>query len=310
MKIIKHLLKNWKLLIGYFTGKTFKEWKSIYNKNPRRFNHDEPWLTLVATYALFGEQCKMNQPNRIKAFNLLLKSSNLDNVPKIKSIEEIQVEKQLPEVEKYNEVMRDHVFHYFPDIITRIIEKKRKGKTSFEGNTHVDLFIRGTDSDGKKICFFIEAKFNSDISHDIKYNPVRDQIIRNIDSAIEVQQKSKDVNKNKGIIDDIFFLLLTPKIFRTESYGGNRKTSLDIFKPQRSRLYCYKMDEYKNPLNLKSALPHRNEISSEHWQRLARNIGWITFEDINRVAFDNDTMAPPEKEIILEFMNERNMIEK
>jgi len=47
MKIIKHLLKNWKLLIGYFTGKTFKEWKSKYNKNPRRFNHDEPWLTLV-----------------------------------------------------------------------------------------------------------------------------------------------------------------------------------------------------------------------------------------------------------------------
>ena len=151
----------------------------------------------------------------------------------------------------------------------------------------------------------IEAKFNSDISKDITYNPVRDQIIRNIDAAIDyVYDKDFHVP-----IHSFCFLLLTPKIYRTKKFGGNRITDIEIFRPQRSRLYCYKMDDYREPENIKSALPHRLEGKEPNWNQIADQIGWITFEDMYRIARDFGTIDLMEKDMIQAFMEERKMIE-
>jgi hypothetical protein len=103
--------------------------------------------------------------------------------------------------------------------------------------------------------------------------------------------------------------MLTPKIFRTEKYGGNRKTDIQIFQPQRSRLYCYKMDEFKEPGILRLALPHRVGHSEADWSRIADQIGWITFEDMYQIALDFGTIDPIEKDMIQVFMEERKMIE-
>ncbi|MCX6250327.1 MAG: hypothetical protein NTX61_06205 [Bacteroidetes bacterium] len=309
MKITELLLNKWDLLTGYFTGKTFDDWKRKYDKKPNEFHHDEPWVTLVATYAIFGTQRAMKQGNRIDAFNSLLKSSKLSNTPVMKSIAEIKIEKHLPEIRSFRELMKSCAFHYFPDVKKTIENKQSKKNASFEGNSHIDLFIRGTSLEGKNICFYIEAKFNSDISHGIRYNPVRNQIIRIIDSAIEFQQKSAEELDKERVIDDFYFLLLTPKIYRTQLYGGNRKTSIEIFQPQKSRLYCYKMDEYKNFRNIMMALPHRVEITESKWKHISGNIGWLTFEDMIKTAQNYNTMDPRAKTMIEEFMNERNFIE-
>lgn len=306
MKITEHFLTKWDLLSGYFTKNTFKDWQKKYDKKTNEFDHDEPWLTLVATYSIFGKQDILDKNHhRIDAFNSLLQSCGLKNCPILESIEEIQFEKQLPEILSFRAMMASSAFHFFPDINKKIVRKKAKFKASFEGPTHVDIYIQGK-SGGKTIAFFIEAKFNSDISHDIRYNPARDQIARNIDAAIEYQNdKVKDKN-----IDDFYFLLLTPKIFRTDKFGGNRKTSIEMFQPNKSRLYCYKMDEYKDFRNLRLALPHRVEISEQKWKHISGNIGWLTFEDMIKTAQHYGTIDVGAKIMLENFMNERNMIEK
>jgi len=187
--------------------------------------------------------------------------------------------------------------------IKTIEDKRKKENASFEGPTHVDLFIIGR-SGSINICFVIEAKFNSDISKDITYNPVRDQIIRNIDAAIDIT-----LNQNLPILIHSFcFLLLTPKIFRTAEYGGNKKTDIEIFQPQRGRFYCYKMDEYRKSDNIRLALPHRHGGQEPDWEQISKRIGWITFEDIYQTALTYRTIDPVEYEMIREFMQERNMM--
>jgi len=304
MTISSYLLDNWQLLSGYFAETKMDKWENDYRKKAEDIGHDEPWLTLIATRALMGGKDDLSEQKRVDAFNALLRESGMENPPALDMILDIQLEKQLPEILSYREILRCKAFHYFPESIRTIEEKRNREKASFEGPTHVDLFIIGRTGE-RNICFVIEAKFNSDISKDISYNPVRDQIIRNIDAAIDYQY-DKDL---KIKIDDFYFLLLTPKVFRTERFGGNRKTPIEIFQPQRSRLYCYKMDDYKAPEHLKMALPHRWEFDKAFWSHIANHIGWITFEDMYRFAIEHDTILLAEKTMIREFLEERNMIE-
>jgi len=132
----------------------------------------------------------------------------------------------------------------------------------------------------------------SDISYNIRYNPVRDQIIRNIDNGIEMVDEFKD----------FYFFLLTPKVFRTDQYGGSKQTGLTNFIPDKSRLYCYKMNEYKDPKNLRRTLPHRKHLSSSNWNTISNNLGWITFEDIYRSFLQYNTIVDTnEKNLIKDF---------
>jgi hypothetical protein len=304
MTISDYILSNWNLLFGYFTEDKMAEWKKDYEIKARGIGHDEPWLTLVAVRALFGGKADLKDKKRVDAFNTLLKSSGMVDPPVLDEIIDIQLEKQLPEILSYREKLKNAAFHYFPHSVKTIEEKRRNQNASFEGPTHVDLFIVAK-SGVKNICFVIEAKFNSDISKDISYNPVRDQIIRNIDAAIDyTYDRDLDIP-----IHSFCFLLLTPKIFRTAKFGGNRKTDIEIFLPQRGRFYCYKMDEYRNPVNIHMALPHRHGGQEPDWEQISKRIGWITFEDVYQSALTFGTIEPTENEMIREFMEERNMVE-
>lgn len=304
MTISDYLLCNWNLLLGYFTEYKMEEWKKDYEIKARSMGHDEPWLTLVAVRALFGGKADLKDMKRVDAFNSLLKSSGMVDPPVLDEIIDIQLEKQLPEILSYREKLKNTAFHYFPQSIITIEEKRKKENASFEGPTHVDLFIIGRSGE-KNICFVIEAKFNSDISKDISYNPVRDQIIRNIDAAIDFSQ-DRDLEIP---IHSFCFLLLTPKLFRTENFGGNRKTTIEIFRPQHGRFYCYKMDEYRDPAAIRQALPHRHGEEEPAWEQISKRIGWMTFEDMYQTAISYGTIESTEKDMIREFMEERNMVE-
>jgi hypothetical protein len=66
-------------------------------------------------------------------------------------------------------------------------------------------------------------------------------------------------------------------------YGSVRFGILPrIFKEnRRSRLYGWLMDEYMtDPKALQRDLPHRTETD---WTKVSKNIGWITFEDCERI---------------------------
>jgi hypothetical protein len=236
----------------------------------------------------------------------LLAHCGLANPPKLDEIFDIQLEMQLPEIKSYRKFLKNHAYHYFPDVLKNLESKKVDEKASMEGPTHVDLFIHGRSGE-KNICFVIEAKYNSDISKDIKYCPVRDQVIRNIDAALDY--KEHELTKDQKIpIDEFYFLLLTPGVFRTDRYLGNNSTLLDSFRPQLGRFYCYKMNDYKDPTNLKMGLPHRTELSDSDWARIAGNIGWITFEEMFQTALHNGTMYDEEQPLIEDFFQSRNLV--
>jgi hypothetical protein len=221
------------------------------------------------------------------------------------------MEVYLPENLKYRKyvqktIFKDGPYHLYRDRKQKLKEKLEREKASFEGNTNLDGLISGK-SDGRDIHVFIEAKFLSDISKDIKYVSVRNQIARNIDCAMWLMTKREE--KDLDGLKDFWFLLLTPGIFRTEKYGGPRLSPIASFGPERSRLFCYKMDDYLYPAFLRKDLPHWNDIlKGEHWDLISSRIGWLTYEDIVSTVKSKGSLTGESLEDFKEFFRERSLM--
>ena len=289
------------------------KWKKNYDEEIENINHDEPWLTLMSLYSIFTNVENSNISNKqLSAFTEILVKGGIRNL-NLAKIEEIKVERKLPEIHSYRKYLKKLVandnYHLYPDRRNILEKKSMQEDASFEGNTNLDVSIKGKFNN-EAIIIFIEAKFLSDISYQITYNPVRDQIIRNIDAGIDY------IDEHKLEFKNFYFLLLTPKVFRNPLFGEKKESSLNIFRPELSRLYSYKMEEYKKPENLKCALPHRLEyklknkqrhINESEWNHIANNIGWITFEDIIASALKKEILNKEEESDIEKFFIDRNL---
>lgn len=304
MLIEQVLIDNFdKKIIKYFPS---PQWESNFRKSMVNIDHDEPWLTLIACYAMFGNQ-SLIRSNQYQAINEILNKSNIKKAFKFDSISKIGVEEKLPEILVYRQYLKDLFkkdnFHLYPDIRESIDSKIVSKNASLEGNTNVDLIIEG-ESEGRKTVLFIESKYLSDISYQTKYNPARDQIIRNIDCGIDYV-----LNKENGVdFSDFFFMLLTPKVFRPKEFGGGKVSKINQFGADTSRLYSYKMIEYTDPAYLKLHLPHR-QLDDTIWQIIANNIGWITFEDFWSASLNNSTINDvKEQKLIEDFFVARNLV--
>lgn len=97
-----------------------------------------------------------------------------------------------------------------------------------EGRTEIDVAIKNDE-----VLIFVEAKYLSDISDRVTYDPWRDQIARCVDVGSYHAEKRA-----------FFFILLTPRW--PNVYAQN------------SRLYHYKLRDYQhNPDALRIKLSHR-----------------------------------------------------
>lgn len=282
------------------------KWKYEFNRKIKHINHDEPWLTLVACYSIFGDQQNITSA-RLAAINDLLNSGFQRKQFNFTEVHKVVLETKLPEIKKYREFLKNEILnnqlHFYPDRLEEMEKKANRGTASFEGNTNLDLMIEGI-SNGKKTSIFIEAKFLSDISYHTFYNPVRDQIARNIDCGIDYVKVNHEYAES---LSDFYFLLLTPKVFRTKLFGISNN-SLNKMGSDRSRLYCYKMNDYKNSSMLKAALPHRN-LQDDEWDLISKHLGWITFEDVYDMSKNYRTIDDPdEANEIKDFFKERNLI--
>lgn len=294
----------------YFNEDRPEPWIDRFNKKilKNEVDHDEPWLTLVSLYALFGDQSNLKSMDCIFAINALLTNCGLNPPPKITEIINVKIEKSFPEIMTFRAHLKQLAvgpeFHHYPDRMVHSSKDKKKPRVSYEGNTKIDVFINAK-SGSRDLYFLIEAKFLSDISYQIKYSPVRDQISRNIDTGLDYIKNEKKLCS----FDSLYFLMLTPRQFRTEPFGGNANPPLREFHPERSRLYCYKMNDFKKITLLKEALPHRNELIEDDWKQISNNLGWITYEDIYQQANNKNTMEKGEDAKIWDFFNERNLTE-
>jgi hypothetical protein len=138
--------------------------------------------------------------------------------------------------------------------------RRRNIEVNLEGATSADAVIVNVDSG---FALLIEAKVLSDVSTTISFDAFRNQIARNVDVMLEDGQEPKWLARRKA--DRSLFALLTPRCFQARPH---------------SRLYGFLYEEYKrDPLALARDLPHRDV----NWPALPRRLGWITFEDINKV---------------------------
>jgi len=286
--------------------------KKAYGGN---LDHQEPWVTLVALYGLFGDQKDLDNRQHLESINYLLsdifgKRHDRPAPPKFDRLVRSHMEVYLPENLKYREyvqktIFKDGPYHLYRDRKQKLEEKLEREKASFEGNTNLDGLISGK-SDDRDIHLFIEAKFLSDISKDITYVPVRNQIARNIDCAIDLMT---DGGKELDGLNDFWFLLLTPGIFRTEKYGGPVLSPIRAFVPERSRLFCYKMDDYLNPDLLRRDLPHwEGTLDRRDWERISKRIGWVTYEDIVSRVISGGSLTGESLEDFKEFFRERSLM--
>ena len=124
------------------------------------------------------------------------------------------------------------------------------------GTTEIDVAMGNAEA-----LVFIEAKYLSDISDSVTYDPWRDQIARCVDVG------SYHAGKRA-----FFFILLTPRW--PDDYAQN------------NRLYHYKLYEYQhNPDALRTRLPHR--VAGEYpidFELMSQRIGQAYWDDLIKLT--------------------------
>jgi hypothetical protein len=134
-----------------------------------------------------------------------------------------------------------------------------------EGRTVVDAVLLSEETG---FAALFEAKVLSDVSTQITYDAMRNQIARNVDVMLESHETSgiaKVLQKRRP--DRSCFVLLTPELFR---------------KNPEARLYGWLMKAYREGDLLERHLGHRQ--GEEQLLQARNRLGWLTFEDCRDVA--------------------------
>ena len=129
-----------------------------------------------------------------------------------------------------------------------------------EGPTEVDIVFEGS-----KFLVFVEAKLDSDISMRTTYDPLRNQIERNIDCVLE----------NAGNQDALFWMF--------------------IKKRQSEFTYMKVIEDYRSDIGrLQSRLPHRDP---KLLARLVENIGLVEWRELVSLLPDSPELVDVRAEI-------------
>jgi len=131
-----------------------------------------------------------------------------------------------------------------------------------EGFTHADTVLV-SETSGFAVIF--EAKVSADISYEITFDMMRNQIARYIDVMLE-KPTEQSPPLSRRLPEKTLFVLVTPRMFREH---------------WRSRLYGRVMNDYwSDPDKLGEDIPHREQLDCAG---IVRRLGWITWEDCNAV---------------------------
>lgn len=231
---------------------------------PRQIEKDERFWTVTALKQIYDD------PARDSLFTKLLSVTYGDTppLPNMKSWKEclngdlkLYFEACLPSSSAYVAWLRTNLADR--QMIPYVLDAaRRKSARRLEGATHVDAMLLNL-SNG--FSWLIEAKVLSDISYSISFDHYRNQIARNLDVMLDNSSQTDSKLKDRNPVSSLFSLL-TPENFK---------------RYPTSRLYGWLMREYQtDPNALKRDLPHREGID---WVGLSRRIGWLTFEDFERL---------------------------
>jgi hypothetical protein len=171
-------------------------------------------------------------------------------------------EANLPSPKSYTTWLRENL--PYRQFIPYILDSDN-GRKNLEGPTNVDAILLNSKSGFAIVC---EAKVLSDISYQVTYDVMRNQIARNVDVMLANNRKLCPPLQERDP-EKTLFLLLTPRTFQDNPS---------------SRLFGYKFNQYKNnPESLGQDLPHRIDCD---WTTISKRLGWLTWEDFKDVNQD------------------------
>ena len=171
----------------------------------------------------------------------------------------------LPSPSSYKRWLSEHLRGR--QIVPYVLDAARRKQSdhvrgALEGATRVDALLL-SEQTGFAVVF--EAKVLSDISCQVTYDSMRNQIVRSIDVMLE-ENACRPHPFDRRSPERSLFVLVTPQIFRD--------------RPE-SRLYGWLLEEYRSdPSALARDLPHRRGVD---WEGVARRLGWLTWEECEDV---------------------------
>jgi hypothetical protein len=249
--------------MGYLEGNPDRKGKPISEmRSPCQIEKDERFWTMACLMSAF------HSTNRLAELGLLFRKAFGDKPPfgpeltwedYLKSDLHLFFEPNLPSAKGYTEWLRGRLEK---QQCIPYVRDSDDGRKSLEGPTNVDALMINA---GNGFAVVIEAKVLSDISYQITYDVMRNQIARNIDVMLE-ENESLCPPLNKRIPSRTLFLLVTPRIFQENPT---------------SRLYGYKFNDYKSdPASLGRDLPHR--VRGD-WKSVSKRLGWVSWEDFREI---------------------------
>jgi hypothetical protein len=241
-------------------------------RKPRQIEKDERFWTASSLMTLFYSA------DMVKEFTNLFSKAYGDKPPiNINSWEDcfsgnrnkdihLFFEANLPSPLLYKNWLQQNIKErqFIPYILNCAFDEiKKEFRGDMEGPTNVDAILINSKNGFSVI---VEAKVLSDISISITYDSMRNQLARNIDVMLELNDNLCEP-LNKRDPEKTLFLLITPELFK---------------KNPKSRLYGYKINEYKSsPNSLFKDLPHRKDI--DNWMEIANRIGWLSWKEFKEV---------------------------
>jgi len=149
--------------------------------------------------------------------------------------------------------------------LPEVMERAGTQRTRFEGFTHADAVMIFP-----KFSIVFEAKVTADASHDIYFDPMRNQIVRIIDVMLAKPPGFENPNSKNPLSKRdpkrSIFVLVTPRIFKKNPH---------------SRLYGWLMNDYmKTGESLRKDLNHR---TPQDLVDVSQRIGWLTWEDCTEI---------------------------
>ncbi|EHQ92315.1 hypothetical protein DesyoDRAFT_5389 [Desulfosporosinus youngiae DSM 17734] len=185
--------------------------------------------------------------NRNDLFSNLL-SATLGEKPPIEGITswreclegnlQLYFEVALPSPKSYKKWLAEHLQsrHFIPYVLEAACKFGEDFRPDLEGATHVDALLINPDT---QFAILIEAKVLSDISCQITYDAMRNQIIRNIDVLLE-KNKEMDQPLSLRLPDHTLFVLLTPQMFKD---NPSSRTLKDLIGNSEYKRYLNVVDE-------------------------------------------------------------------
>jgi hypothetical protein len=229
----------------------------------------------LITWNTFAPLLRMEKTTRDKTVSEIIReglSKDVDEYHDAKGFG-LQFEYTIPSPRLYLE----HLRQFVRDHPVKYVRDEARDKEILEGNTHVDLALMNS-----KLLVLVEVKFMSDIQSDVRYDHVRNQLARLIDAGIDASDGRK-----------LGVLLVSPE------WGYK----------SRNRLYCYKLDDYRESMeNVRTDIPHRSltEIANA-----LLGVGWVSLEfaasTIHRKAKELGLLSKEDAQQVQGFYKERRI---